>query len=214
MTETRPPLPPYSAETAAKQASGAEDAWNTQDRHQVSLAYAVDSWRRSRSESLTGREAIVARQTLKWAGKHEYRPIKEVRAFHENRIAARFANEWHDEAKQWFRSDTNEQGGIHDRRVDALPRSHHRRRRNCRISARVPLAVEAATQRTSGPFRTRSLRKADSKPRDTVLQRRLIQAEGVSLSQFRGSVGHNATVTGVVLQRMAQQATQAVSSSR
>ena len=109
MTETRPPLPPFDAASAAKKARGAEDAWNTRDPERVSLAYTPDSWWRNRSEFLTGRPAIVAFLTRKWEREREYRLIKEVWAFHENRIAARFAYEWHDADGQWFRSHGNEQ---------------------------------------------------------------------------------------------------------
>lgn len=109
MSETRPPIPPFTAETAAKKARGAEDAWNTRDPQRVSLAYTSDSWWRNRSEFLTGREAIVTFLTRKWEREHQYRLIKEVWAFHENRIAARFAYEWHDDDGQWFRSHGNEQ---------------------------------------------------------------------------------------------------------
>ncbi|WP_375409843.1 DUF1348 family protein [uncultured Methylobacterium sp.] len=109
MSESRPPLPPFTAETAAKKARGAEDAWNTRDPHKVSLAYTPDSWWRNRSDFFSGREAIVAFLTRKWQREHAYRLIKDVWAFHENRIAARFAYEWHDEAGQWFRSHGNEQ---------------------------------------------------------------------------------------------------------
>ncbi|MGU3541051.1 nuclear transport factor 2 family protein [Methylobacterium sp. A54F] len=107
--ETRPPLPPFTAESAARKARGAEDAWNTRDPERVSLAYTADSWWRNRSEFLSGRPAIVAFLTRKWARELDYRLIKEVWAFHENRIAARFAYEWHDAAGQWFRSHGNEQ---------------------------------------------------------------------------------------------------------
>ena len=109
MTETRPPLPPFDAGSAAKKARGAEDAWNTRDPERVSLAYTPDSWWRNRSEFLVGRPAIVAFLTAKWEREREYRLIKEVWAFHENRIAARFAYEWHDADGRWFRSHGNEQ---------------------------------------------------------------------------------------------------------
>lgn len=109
MTETRPPLPPFDAASAAKKARGAEDAWNSRDPERVSLAYTPDSWWRNRSEFLAGRPAIVAFLTRKWERERDYRLIKEVWAFHENRIAARFAYEWHDAAGQWFRSHGNEQ---------------------------------------------------------------------------------------------------------
>ncbi|GJE61399.1 nuclear transport factor 2 family protein [Methylobacterium trifolii] len=109
MSDTRPPLPPFDAETAARKARGAEDAWNTRDPERVSLAYTPDSWWRNRSEFFSGREAIVVFLTRKWQREREYRLIKEVWAFHGNRIAARFAYEWHDEAGDWFRSHGNEQ---------------------------------------------------------------------------------------------------------
>ena len=109
MSDTRPPLPPFDAETAARKARGAEDAWNTRDPERVSLAYTPDSSWRNRAEFFSGREAIVAFLRTKWEREQDYRLIKEVWAFHENRIAARFAYEWHDEAGQWFRSHGNEQ---------------------------------------------------------------------------------------------------------
>ena len=109
MPESRPPLPPFTAETAAAKARGAEDAWNSRDPERVSLAYTADSSWRNRSEFFSGRAAIVAFLQRKWAREHEYCLIKEVWAFHVNRIAARFAYEWHDDVGQWFRSHGNEQ---------------------------------------------------------------------------------------------------------
>ncbi len=105
----RPPLPPFDAETAAKKARMAEDAWNFRDPERVSLAYTEDSVWRNRSEFLKGRAAIVAFLTRKWASELDYRLIKEVWAFHGNRIAARFAYEYHDAAGNWFRAHGNEQ---------------------------------------------------------------------------------------------------------
>ena len=138
MTETRPPLPPFDAASAAKKARGAEDAWNSRDPERVSLAYTPDSWWRNRSEFLAGRPAIVAFLTRKWERERDYRLIKEVWAFHENRIAARFAYEWHDAAGQWFRSHGNEQwefteaglmrrreASINDVAIDASERRFH-----------------------------------------------------------------------------------------
>ena len=104
----RPPLPPFTAETAAQKARMAEDAWNGRDPEKVALAYTPDSRWRNRSEFLEGREAIVAFLTAKWERELEYRLIKEVWAFEGNRIAARFAYEWHNEAGNWFRSYGNE----------------------------------------------------------------------------------------------------------
>lgn len=109
MTETRPPLPPFTAESAAAKARAAEDAWNSRDPVRVSLAYTPDSAWRNRAEFFSGREAIVAFLTRKWDREIEYRLIKEVWAHHENRIAVRFAYEWRDDSGHWFRSHGNEQ---------------------------------------------------------------------------------------------------------
>lgn len=104
----RPPLPPFTAETAAQKARMAEDAWNSRDPERVSLAYTPDSRWRNRAEFVQGREEIVGFLTRKWARELEYRLIKEVWAWHENRIAVRFAYEWRDDSGQWFRSYGNE----------------------------------------------------------------------------------------------------------
>jgi nuclear transport factor 2 (NTF2) superfamily protein len=104
----RPPLPPFDVETAALKIRLAEDAWNSRDPVRVSLAYTVDSLWRNRAEFLTGREAIVQFLLRKWSKEQDYRLIKELWAFHGNRIAVRFAYEWHDDSGQWFRSYGNE----------------------------------------------------------------------------------------------------------
>jgi uncharacterized protein len=104
----RPPLPPFTAETAARKARRAEDAWNSRDPAKVALAYTEDSVWRNRSEFLTGRKAIEEFLTRKWANELDYRLVKEVWAFHENRIAVRFAYEWHDASGQWYRAYGNE----------------------------------------------------------------------------------------------------------
>ena len=109
MSESRPPFPPFTAETAARKARGAEDGWNSRDPVKVSLAYTEDSVWRNRSEFFQGRAAIVEFLTRKWAREHEYKLIKEVWAFNGDHIAARFAYEWHDDDGQWFRSHGNEQ---------------------------------------------------------------------------------------------------------
>jgi nuclear transport factor 2 (NTF2) superfamily protein len=106
---SRPPLPPFTKETAAQKARMAEDAWNSRDPERVALAYTEGSRWRNRSEFLEGRAAIVAFLTRKWAREHEYRLIKDLWAFHDNRIAVRFQYEWHDDAGQWHRSYGNEQ---------------------------------------------------------------------------------------------------------
>jgi nuclear transport factor 2 (NTF2) superfamily protein len=108
MTEARPPLPPFTRETAIQKVRGAEDGWNSCDPRRVSLAYTADSSWRNRSEFLQGREEIVAFLTRKWARELDYRLIKELWAFSEDRIAVRFAYEWHDDSGNWFRSYGNE----------------------------------------------------------------------------------------------------------
>jgi len=105
---TRPPLPPFDAVTAAEKVRKAEDAWNTRTSEKVSLAYTPDSRWRNRSDFLTGREEIVTFLTAKWSREQDYRLIKELWAFHDNRIAVRFAYEWHDYTGAWFRSYGNE----------------------------------------------------------------------------------------------------------
>jgi uncharacterized protein len=104
----RPPLPPFDAETAAQKARLAEDAWNSRDPSRVALAYTEDSRWRNRAEFVTGRSEIEAFLTRKWQREQSYRLIKEVWAFRENRIAVRFAYEWHDDSGHWFRSYGNE----------------------------------------------------------------------------------------------------------
>jgi nuclear transport factor 2 (NTF2) superfamily protein len=108
MSEQRPPLPPFTAETAAQKARAAEDGWNSRDPNRVSLAYSANSRWRNRSEFITGREQIVAFLTRKWAKEMDYRLIKEVWAWQGNRIAVRFAYEWHDDSGNWVRSYGNE----------------------------------------------------------------------------------------------------------
>ena len=107
-TEPRPPLPPFTHETATQKVRMAEDAWNSRDPQRVSLAYTIDTQWRNRAEFPAGREAIVAFLTRKWARELDYRLIKELWAFTDNRIAVRFAYEWHDDAGNWFRSYGNE----------------------------------------------------------------------------------------------------------
>ena len=104
----RPPFPPFDADSATIKVCMAEDAWNTRDPMKVSLAYTVESVWRNRSEFLKGRDAIVQFLTRKWNKELDYRLIKELWAFHANRIAVRFAYEWHDDSGNWFRSYGNE----------------------------------------------------------------------------------------------------------
>jgi len=104
----RPPLPPFTAETAAQKARLAEDAWNTRDPQRVAQAYTVDSRWRNRTEFFQGREAIEAFLTRKWQRELDYRLIKELWTFAGNRIAVRFVYEWHDDSANWYRSHGNE----------------------------------------------------------------------------------------------------------
>ena len=106
--ETRPPFPPFTRETAIQKIRMAEDGWNSRDPQRVSLVYTLDSQWRNRAEFPKGREQIVEFLTRKWAKELDYRLIKELWVFDGNRIAVRFAYEWHDENNNWFRSYGNE----------------------------------------------------------------------------------------------------------
>lgn len=106
--EARPPFPPFTRETAIQKVRMAEDGWNSRDPHRVSLAYTADSKWRNRAEFPVGREEIVQFLTRKWNKELDYRLIKELWAFTANRIAVRFAYEWHDDAGNWYRSYGNE----------------------------------------------------------------------------------------------------------
>lgn len=105
---SKPPVPPFTDETARLKVRAAEDAWNSRDPVRVAQAYTPDSVWRNRSEFLQGREAIVAFLERKWAREQDYRLAKELWAFQQDRIAVRFAYEWHDEQERWFRSYGNE----------------------------------------------------------------------------------------------------------
>lgn len=121
----RPPLPPFNHEAAVKKVRAAENAWNNRDPEKVSLAYTVDSIWRNRSEFVVGRHAIVQFLQRKWAKELDYRLIKEIWAFHEARIAVRFAYEWHDDSGNWFRAYGNEnwefdENGLMRRRIASI----------------------------------------------------------------------------------------------
>jgi nuclear transport factor 2 (NTF2) superfamily protein len=107
-SDQRPPLPPFSRESATQKVRMAEDGWNSRDSQRVSLVYTEDSQWRNRAEFPRGRAQIVEFLTRKWARELDYRLIKELWAFEGNRIAVRFAYEWHDADGQWFRSYGNE----------------------------------------------------------------------------------------------------------
>jgi hypothetical protein len=119
---SRPPLPPFTSETAAQKVRMAEDAWNTRDPEKVASAYSVDSRWRNRSEFVNGREGIQQFLARKWARELDYRLIKEMWAFSDDRIAVRFAYEWHDDSGQWFRSYGNENWEFDD---EGLMRRRH-----------------------------------------------------------------------------------------
>jgi nuclear transport factor 2 (NTF2) superfamily protein len=121
----RPPLPPFTRETAAQKVRLAEDAWNTRDPDKVALAYTVDSVWRNRAEFLAGRDAIVAFLRRKWSRELDYRLIKELWAFTGERIAVRFAYEFHDDSGSWFRAYGNEnwefdEHGLMRRRIASI----------------------------------------------------------------------------------------------
>jgi nuclear transport factor 2 (NTF2) superfamily protein len=135
---TRPPLPPFTRETAIQKVRLAEDAWNSRDPEKVSLAYSLDSRWRNRSEFVTGRQEIVDFLSRKWTKELDYRLIKELWAFVDNRIAVRFAYEWHDDSGNWFRSYGNENwefsedglmrkrlASINDLRINDSERKYH-----------------------------------------------------------------------------------------
>ena len=107
-SDHRPPVPPFTHDSAIQKVQLAEDAWNSRDPQRVALAYTSDSRWRNRAEFVTGRTEIIDLLTRKWAREIDYRLIKEVWAWHENRIAVRFAYEWRDDSCQWYRSFGNE----------------------------------------------------------------------------------------------------------
>ncbi|QSO50012.1 nuclear transport factor 2 family protein [Alicyclobacillus mengziensis] len=110
----RPPFPPFDEFTAHQKVRMAEDAWNTRNPERVALAYSVDSKWRNRSEFISGRPEIIKFLKRKWDRELDYRLIKELWAFHQNRIAVRFAYEWHDDSNHWYRSYGNEMWEFND----------------------------------------------------------------------------------------------------
>ena len=125
MATPRPPLPPFDLDGAVRKVRLAEDAWNTRDPERVAQAYTIDSVWRNRAEFLQGRDAIEAFLTQKWQRELDYRLIKELWCCHDNRIAVRFAYEWHDDSGNWFRSYGNEnwefdEHGLMRRRIASI----------------------------------------------------------------------------------------------
>lgn len=124
-TEQRPPLPPFTTASAVEKVRLAEDAWNSRDPARVSMAYTLDSDWRNRAEFIKGRAEIQAFLKRKWERELDYRLVKELWGFRENRMAVRFAYEWHDDAANWFRSYGNElwefdEHGLMRRRVASI----------------------------------------------------------------------------------------------
>lgn len=124
-TEQKPPFPPFDTETAKQKVRLAEDAWNGRDPEKVALAYTVDSVWRNRAEFIQGRDQIIAFLQRKWSKELDYRLIKELWATQGNRIAVRFAYEWHDDAGSWFRAYGNEnwefdENGLMKRRIASI----------------------------------------------------------------------------------------------
>lgn len=122
---SRPPLPPFTDETAAQKVRLAEDAWNSRDPSRIALAYTPDSKWRNRADFVVGRDAIVALLTRKWAREQDYRLIKELWTHAGNRIAVRFAYEFHDDSGTWFRAYGNENwqfdaDGLMERRIASI----------------------------------------------------------------------------------------------
>lgn len=125
MTLQRPPLPPFSLETAKAKVQAAEDAWNSKDPIAVSMAYSEDSQWRNRDAFFSGREAIQQFLSQKWQKEQDYKLKKELWSFTENRIAVTFQYEWHDEDQQWYRSYGNElwefnDDGLMSRRIASI----------------------------------------------------------------------------------------------
>ena len=125
MSEDRPPFPPFGVDTAIEKVRKAEDAWNTRQPQTVALAYTEDSVWRNRAEFLSGRAEIVDFLMRKWNRELDYRLIKELWTFRDNRIAVRFAYEWHDDSGNWFRSYGNEnwefaENGLMRRRIASI----------------------------------------------------------------------------------------------
>ncbi len=123
--EVRPPIPPFTRETAIQKVRLAEDGWNSRDPARVSMAYTSDSQWRNRAEFVRGRTEIVQFLTRKWVKEIDYRLIKELWVFEDKRIAVRFAYEWHDDMGSWFRSYGNEnwefdENGLMQRRFASI----------------------------------------------------------------------------------------------
>ena len=156
----RPPLPPFTRETAAQKARMAEDAWNSRDPARVALAYSEDSRWRNRAEFISGRPAIEAFLTRKWNRELDYRLIKEVWAFHDARIAVRFAYEWRDDFGKLVPLVRQRELGVRRGRADAGAPRQHQRSADPRAGPPLPLAARPSSGRSSRPERPWALRRA------------------------------------------------------
>jgi uncharacterized protein len=148
--ETRPPLPPFTHDTAVMKVRAAEDGWNGRDPGKVALAYTEDSVWRNRAQFLQGRAAIAAFLTRKWAKELDYRLIKELWTFAGHRIAVRFAYEWHDDSHNWYRSYGNENWEFDERGL--------MRRRIASINDLPITPVSASSASSHGPAASRCVR--------------------------------------------------------
>ncbi|HEC57988.1 hypothetical protein LCGC14_1380640 [marine sediment metagenome] len=142
--ESKPPLPPFTLETAIKKIRMAEDAWNSRDAERVSLVYTEDTYWRNRAEFISGRQQVKEFLTKKWQKEHDYRLIKELWAYDDNHIAVRFAYEWHDDLGQWYRSYGNENW-------EFTPQGLMQRR----FASINDLAIDEAERKLFWPFGTR-----------------------------------------------------------
>ena len=155
--DIRPPVPPFTYETAVQKVRMAEDGWNSRDAVKVSGAYTENSRWRNRAEFVNGRDEIVAFLKRKWAQELDYRLIKEIWAFGDNRIAVRFAYEWHDDSGHWFRSYGNENWEFDQTGRMAVRHASHQRPADHRGGAQVPLAARPAPRRPPRAHRARPL---------------------------------------------------------
>ena len=173
MSEPRPPLPPYTADTARQKVRMAEDAWNSRDPDRVVGVYTEDTRWRNRAEFPVGRVQVKEFLQRKWARELDYRLIKELWAFDGARIAVRFAYEFHDDSGQWFRSYGKRELGVQPARSDGAPLRQHQRLANPRRGAPVPLAARPPPRRPREPERPGVVTPA-RQPATTRLQRRRV----------------------------------------
>ncbi len=154
---SRPPVPPFTEQSARQKVRGAEDAWNSRDPDRVAAVYTDDTRWRNRAEFPAGRDAVRQFLQRKWARELDYRLIKELWAFGGNRIAVRFAYEWHDDSGHWFRSYGNENWEFEAAWPDAAALRQHQRSADRRERPAVPLAAGPPARRPCRPRRTRPL---------------------------------------------------------